>query len=295
MHGINNVVALLVLGAAGIVAGVMGVAGSAYWWVALVVGAVLALSPRQVREWERGILLRLGRFRRVLQPGISWVVPGVDWVIQIVDMRIRSTMFTAEDTLTKDTVPVNVDAVLFWEVTDAEQAILKVETFLPTVSWAAQTTLRDIIGRTELVRMISDRESLDEELKRTIDAKTHSWGISVDSVELRDVMIPKTLEDAMSRQAQADRERESRIILAASEKQVAAEMQEAAKVYHEDPIALQLRAMNITYESIKECDSLMVIPSGMGDSVNPGVIGLMAASAGLPEQRRFAVPAADRD
>ncbi len=280
LRGSFNVVTLVILAATGISVGVLAATESEYWWVALIVGVVLALSPRQVREWDRGILLRVGRFRRVLQPGISWVVPGFDSVVRLVDMRIRSTHFKAEDTLTKDTVPVNVDAVMFWVVHDAEMAVLEVENFIPTVGWAAQTTLRDVIGRTELVRMIMDRTTLDHELRDTIDAKTHDWGVTVQSVEIRDVMIPRTLEDAMSRKAQADRELESRIILAEGEQRIADEMERAARRYQDSPTALQLRAMNVTYESIKEADSLMVIPSGMGDSINPGVIGMIAAEMG---------------
>jgi regulator of protease activity HflC (stomatin/prohibitin superfamily) len=282
-RGSDNVISLLILVATGVATGVFAATELASWLIPLIVGLVLTLSPRQVREWERGILLRLGRFRRTLKPGVSWIVPGFDTVVRKVDMRIRSTHFKAEDTLTKDTVPVNVDAVMFWVVVDAEKAILEVEHFLSTVSWAAQTTLRDVIGRAELVRMITDRTTLDQELRDTIDTKTHDWGITVQSVEIRDVMIPRTLEDAMSRKAQADRERESRIILAEGEQRIADEMQQAAQRYNDDPIALKLRAMNVTYESIKECDSLMVIPSGMGDSINPGVIGMIAAGLGLQQ------------
>lgn len=280
-RGSANVITFLILIATGVAVGSVAAVDSGRWWIPLVAGLMLALSPRQIREWERGVVLRLGRFKRMLQPGLSWVLPGSDSVVSLVDMRIRSTHFAAEDTLTKDTVPVNVDAVLFWVVVDAEKAILEVEHFLETVSWAAQTAMRDVIGRTELVRMITDRETLDAELRDTIDAKTHDWGVTVQSVEIRDVMIPRTLEDAMSRKAQADRERESRIILAESEQHIADEMQQAAQRYRDDPIALQLRAMNVTYESIKECNSLMVIPSGMGDSMNPGVIGMVAAGLGL--------------
>ena len=243
-----------------------------------VAGALLALSPRQVQEWERAVLLRLGKFRRVLNPGIVWIVPGVDAIASCVDMRIRSTPFSAEKTLTKDTVPVNVDAVLFWVVTDAQRSILEVKDFLKTVSWAAQTTLRDVIGRTELVRMISDRETLDKELQETIDAKTSEWGVTVQSVEIRDVRIPASLEDAMSRKAQADREKEARIILAESERRVAEEMHSAASVYESDQIAMRLRAMNMTYESIKERGALMVVPSGMVESLDGTALGVAASS-----------------
>lgn len=245
-------------------------------------GLILAASPRQIEQWERGILLRLGRFHRVLEPGISWVVPGFEWITAAVDMRIRSTSFSAEKTLTRDTVPVNVDAVLFWVVVDAKKAVLEVKHFEKTISWAAQTTLRDVIGKTELVGMISDREALDEELQSIIDAKTSEWGVTVQSVEIRDVRIPTDLEDAMSRKAQADREKEARVILAQSELLVAEQMEQASRVYVENPTALQIRAMNMTYESIKERGALMVIPSGMAESINPGVIGLGATAFKAP-------------
>ncbi len=246
-----------------------------------VLGFYLSLSPRLLKEWERGVLLRLGRFQRVLEPGISWTFPGFDRLTAAVDMRIRSTPFAAEKTLTRDTVPVNVDAVLFWVVTDAKRAIVEVEHFESTVSWAAQTTLRDVIGHTELVRMISDREAIDRQLQEIIDAKTSEWGITVQSVEIRDVRIPGGLEDAMSRKAQADREREARIILAESERQVAGEMEKAAAVYERDPVALRIRAMNMTYESIKERGALMVVPSDMVGSMN-GVLGMATAAFEAP-------------
>ena len=242
------------------------------------VGTLLSLSPRIVNDWDRAVLLRLGKYARVLSPGISWIIPGVDMISSRVDMRIRSTSFSAEKTLTQDTVPVNVDAVLFWVVVDAKRAILEVQDYQQTISWAAQTTLRDVIGKSELVRMISDRQGLDEELLAIIDAKTAEWGITVQSVEIRDVRIPPSLEDAMSRKAQADREKEARVILAESEIKVAEQMEQASLVYARNPAAMQLRAMNMTYESIKERGALMVIPSGMADSVDTGVIGMAAAA-----------------
>lgn len=242
-----------------------------------VIGTLISSSPRIVNDWDRAVLLRLGKYTRVLSPGISWVVPGVDMISSQVDMRIRSTSFSAEKTLTQDTVPVNVDAVLFWVVVDAKRAILEVQDYQQTISWAAQTTLRDVIGKSELVRMISDRQGLDEELLGIIDAKTAEWGITVQSVEIRDVRIPPSLEDAMSRKAQADREKEARVILAESEIKVAEQMEQASTVYARNPAAMQLRAMNMTYESIKERGALMVIPSGMAESIDTGVIGMAAA------------------
>ena len=195
----------------------------------LIPGLVLTLSPRLILEWERGVLLRIGKYKKSLVPGITWIIPGIDIIACLVDMRIRTTAFSAEKALTRDTVPVDVDAVLFWVVTDAKRAILEVEQYSQTIAWVAQTTLRDVIGRSELSKMISDRESLDKELQMIIDEKTNEWGVTIQSVEIRDVKIPQSLEDAMSRVAQADREKQARIILSQSETEVANEMKKAAK------------------------------------------------------------------
>jgi regulator of protease activity HflC (stomatin/prohibitin superfamily) len=285
LKGSVNILSLVIL----VIAAVVVVLVWQIWsigvaWCVAVGGVLIAASPRQIEQWERGILLRLGRFRRVLEPGISWIIPGFEWITAAVDMRIRSTSFSAEKTLTRDTVPVNVDAVLFWVVIDAEKAVLEVRHFEKTIAWAAQTTLRDVIGKAELVRMISEREALDEELQSIIDAKTTEWGVTVQSVEIRDVRIPTELEDAMSRKAQADREKEARVILATSEVLVAEQMEKASEVYLTNPTALKIRAMNMTYESIKERGALMVIPSGMAESINPGVIGLAAAAFEPPDE-----------
>jgi regulator of protease activity HflC (stomatin/prohibitin superfamily) len=268
VKGRGNPIANLIVLASAVIAFIAWLGAGTLIAVPLFVfGVYVSLSPRQLKEWERGVLLRLGRFERVLGPGISWTFPGFDRLVATVDMRIRSTPFQAEKTLTKDTVPVNVDAVLFWVVTDARKAIVEVEHYAATVSWAAQTTLRDVIGHTELVRMISDREQVDHQLQEIIDAKTSDWGITVQSVEIRDVRLPGILEDSMSRKAQADRESEARIILAHSELIVADEMEKASAVYRRDPVALRIRAMNMTYESIKERGALMVIPSDMVGSM----------------------------
>ncbi|MCA9179155.1 MAG: slipin family protein [Planctomycetales bacterium] len=279
-RGSFNFVTTLLAAAAAVAAVVCFRETNSPGWTALVLSAGLyvSLSPRIIQEWERGVQLRLGRFRRCLQPGIAWLVPGADSLAAVVDMRVRSTSFSAEKTLTRDTVPVNVDAVLFWVVTDAQRAILEVEWFEQTISWAAQTTLRDVIGKTELVRMISDREKLDEELRTIIDAKTSEWGITVQSVEVRDVKLPAGLEDAMSRKAQADREKEARVVLAESELKVAEQMELASVLYHRNPAAFQLRAMNMTYEAVKERGALMVIPSGMVEATHSSALFGMAAS-----------------
>jgi regulator of protease activity HflC (stomatin/prohibitin superfamily) len=250
--------------------------------IAIVIGMICAASPRIVLEWEKGVLLRLGKFNRVLEPGIVWIIPGIDMISALVDMRIRSTSFSAEKSLTRDTVPVDVDAVLFWVVFDAKRAILEVEFYEKTINWIAQTTLRDIIGRSELGKLISDREGLDSELQAILDSKTSEWGITVQSVEIRDVKIPSTLEDAMSRKAQAEREKEARIILSESEGEVALQMKKAAAIYEQDEISMQLRMMNMTYEAVKERGALMVIPSSMADSLSGQAMGI--ASAGFKLQ-----------
>lgn len=245
-------------------------------------GMICAASPRIVLEWEKGVLLRLGRFNRILEPGIVWIIPGIDMVHSIVDMRIRTTSFSAEKALTKDTVPVDVDAVLFWVVFEAKRAILEVEFYESTINWLAQTSLRDIIGRSELSKLISDREALDIELQNILDSKTSEWGITVQSVEIRDVKIPSSLEDAMSRKAQAEREKEARIILSESEQEVAQQMKRASAIYEGDTTSLQLRMMNMTYEAVKEKGALMVIPSTMADSLSGQALGI--ASAGFKFQ-----------
>ena len=254
--------------------------------IVVVLGAIGAASPRIVLEWEKGVMLRLGKFSRILEPGIVWIIPGIDMISAIVDMRIRTTSFSAEKALTRDTVPVDVDAVLFWVVFDAQRAILEVEYYDKIINWISQTTLRDIIGRSELAKLISDREGLDSELQVILDSKTSEWGITVQSVEIRDVKIPSTLEDALSRNAQAAREKEARIILSESEQEVALQMKKAAAIYEQDETSLQLRMMNMTYEAVKEKGALMVIPSNMADSLNGQAMGI--ASAGFKFQGKGA-------
>ena len=241
------------------------------------VGLLFGKSIYVINEWQRIVKLRLGRFQSILKPGIAFIIPGFEQIAGTIDMRIRSTPFAAEKTLTRDTVPVDVDAVLFWVVTDANKAVLEIEDYKSSVIWVAQTTLREVIGQATFVTMISERKKLDEQLQKSIDEKTSEWGITVQSVEIKDVRIPQQLEDSMSRKAQADREREARIILAEAEVDVAHSMNAAAEVYRLSPNALQLRAMNMTYESIKEGGALMVIPSSMNESLS-GITG-MASSA----------------
>jgi regulator of protease activity HflC (stomatin/prohibitin superfamily) len=244
-------------------------------WVAVtgeIITILLAWSLKIAREWERVVVLRLGKFRKMEGPGLFFIIPVIDEAPIWIDTRIRTTFFAAEKTLTRDNVPVNVDAVMFWVVEDPMKAALEVEEYQKAVFWAAQTTLRDIIGKTELYQMLAGREQLDEELQIMIDRRTESWGISVRSVEIRDVVIPIELQDAMSREAQAERERRARVILGTAELEIADKFAEASLKYHNNPEAFSLRAMNILYEGIKEKSSLVIVPSTMVESLNPGSI-----------------------
>lgn len=252
---------------------------------AAAVGVAAALffgsSVKFADQWEKAIVLRMGKYRGLRGPGVFFVVPILDRVAYHIDQRIRTTDFGAESCLTKDTVPVNVDAIAFWIVYDAEQAALEVQYYQLAVVLAAQTALRDAIGKHDLAELIQSRKELGRGLQETLDRKMHDWGIQVQSVEIRDVIIPKALEEAMSRQAQAERERQARIILGTAEVQIASKFVEAAESYAENPTAMNLRAMNMLYESIVKRGSLMVVPSGLADSLNlPSVMG-MAGAAGL--------------
>lgn len=243
----------------------------------LPVAVLAALSPRIIDQWERAVVLRLGRFRRQIGPGLFWVIPLVDRVVRRIDQRVMTTSFLAEKALSRDTVPVNVDAVLFWHVWDSEKATLQVADYRAAVSWAAQTALRDMIGRTMLASLLSEREDLDRQLREAIDAKTEPWGITVQSVEIRDVVIPESLQDAMSRQAQAERERQARVILGDAENEIAEKFVAAAHKYDASPAGLHLRAMNILYESLKEEGTMVIVPSSAIDTMNiGGLTGLTA-------------------
>jgi len=245
--------------------------------VMAVVGLILAQSPKVAQQWERAIVLRLGRFIGMRGPGLFWIVPFADTVTTWIDQRTITTSFAAEQTLTSDTVPVNVDAVLFWMVHDAQRAALEVQDYAQAVSWAAQTALRDIIGRTPLADLLKGRERIEQELQQLIDQRSNPWGVTVQSVEMRDVVIPDALQDAMSREAQAAREKQARIILGQAELEIAHSFEEAAKSYHDNPTALHLRAMNMLYEGLKEKGALMLIPSSAVESMGMG--GLLGAAA----------------
>jgi len=274
-----NVVAIAVLLGA-IALGLLGsaVGGNPVPMIVMVlVGVITMQSPRIAQQWERAVVLRLGRFVGLQGPGLFWIVPFVDSVSSWIDQRTITTSFAAEQTLTSDTVPVNVDAVLFWMVHDAQKAALEVQDYGQAVSWAAQTALRDIIGRTDLTDLLRGRERIEAELQQLIDLRSNPWGVTVASVEMRDVVIPTALQDAMSREAQAAREKQARIILAQAEMEIANSFQVAARSYHENPTALHLRAMNMLYEGLKEKGALMLIPSSAVESMGMG--GLMGAAA----------------
>jgi regulator of protease activity HflC (stomatin/prohibitin superfamily) len=241
------------------------------------IGLTLMLSPRVAKQWERAVVLRLGRYVGLRGPGLFWIVPFLDSVTKWIDQRVITTSFAAEETLTSDTVPVNVDAVLFWLVYDPEKAALEVQEYQQAVSWAAQTALRDIIGRTSLTDLLRGRERIEEELQKLIDSRSNPWGVTVQSVEMRDVVIPESLQDAMSREAQASREKQARVILGQAEVEIAHSFAKAAESYHNNPTALHLRAMNMLYEGLKEKGALMLVPSSAVESMGMG--GLMGAAA----------------
>jgi regulator of protease activity HflC (stomatin/prohibitin superfamily) len=278
MPRINVVaIAVLMVSLAIGIAVTMAVANPMPLVASLIVGLVLMQSPRIAQQWERAIILRLGRFTGLRGPGLFWLVPFVDSVSSWIDQRTITTSFAAEQTLTSDTVPVNVDAVLFWMVHDAQKAALEVQDYTQAISWAAQTALRDIIGRTTLTDLLRGRERIEAELQQLIDQRSNPWGVTVSSVEMRDVVIPGALQDAMSREAQAAREKQARIILGQAEMEIANSFREAAKSYHDNPTALHLRAMNMLYEGLKEKGALMLIPSSAVESMGMG--GLMGAAA----------------
>jgi regulator of protease activity HflC (stomatin/prohibitin superfamily) len=247
--------------------------------IPLVVAAVvIGLSLKMANAWEKFVVLRMGRLHGVKGAGLFAIVPLIDNVVAIIDERIQTTAFNAEQALTKDTVPVNVDAVIFWHVHDAERAALAITNYREAIDRVAQTSLREMIGSSMLAALLSDRKEADERLKDEIGQKTAPWGVSVSSVEIRDVAIPVALQDAMSRQAQAEREKQARVILGSAEAAIAGKFVEAAEVYAGHPIALQLRAMNIIYETTKERGATILMPSSMVDSLNPAAT-IAAATA----------------
>jgi regulator of protease activity HflC (stomatin/prohibitin superfamily) len=253
---------------------------------ALVIATAVAYSIKIADQWNRAVVLRLGRFRSLEGPGLFFIIPIIETVPYWIDTRVITTSFKAEKTLTRDTVPVDVDAVLFWKVLDPKKAALDVADYSSAISWASQTALRDVIGKTILSDMLEGREKISSELQKIIDIRTEPWGINVISVEVKDVLIPAALEDAMSMQAQAERERQARVILGDSEKQVAEKFAEAARTYVNDPVALHLRAMNMLYEGLKQNSTIVIVPSSAIETMQlGGLAGLTALTMGLGQER----------
>lgn len=252
---------------------------AAYMIVLTLVGLFFLFSLKIAQQWEKAVVLRFGKYLGLRGPGMFWLLPVVDNAANWIDHRVMVTPFSAEKTLTKDTVPVNVDAVLFWMVWDAEKAALEVEDYRTAIAWAAQTALREVIGQMTLADILIGRAKMDADLQKIIDERTTPWGVTVQSVEIRDVVIPQELEDAMSRQAQAERERQARVILGESEKQIAQSFADASSAYIGNPTALHLRAMNMLFEGLKEKGALVIVPSSAVDTMNLGGLSGMVALA----------------
>ena len=248
----------------------------------LLLGLYFFFAIKVVRQWEKAVKLRFGRYVGLRNPGLSLIVPVIETLNQFVDQRVRVANVSAETTLTRDTVPVNVDAIVFWMVWNAEKAILEVENYNDAITMSAQTALRESIGRHDLHQALAEREMLGEELQKILDAKTNPWGITVQSVEIRDVQIPAQLQDAMSREAQAERERRARVILGMAETEIADKFAAAAATYKDDPVALHLRAMNMLYEAIKERGSMVIVPSSAVETMGLG--GSLATTALAKQQ-----------
>jgi len=249
------------------------------------IGIYLLLAVKIASQWEKAVVLRFGNFHGLYGPGMFWIIPIVDTIPEWIDHRVMVTPFSAEKTLTKDTVPVDVDAVLFWMVWDAEKAALEVESYRNAIAWAAQTALREVIGQMELADILIGRARMDEDLQKIIDERTTPWGITVQSVEIRDIVIPQELEDAMSRQAQAERERQARVILGESEMQIADSFAEASKAYVDNPTALHLRAMNMLFEGLKEKGAMIIVPSSAVETMNlGGLSGIVSLAQNVIEE-----------
>ncbi len=294
--GLKFFVWLIIVIISGVAAYVAGsglgpVVGILIFLAGLVVAWLASASIRMVAQWQRAVVLRLGKYVGTKGPGLFFITPLIESVSTVIDLRTITSTFKAEQTITADTVPVDVDAVLFWRVIDVEKAALEVQAYDQAVGWASQTALRDVIGRSTLADILSGRDKIDSVLREIIDHRTEPWGIRVESVEIRDVVIPNNLQDAMSRQAQAERERQARIILGESESQIAHKFMEAAALYATNPIALHLRAMNMLYEGMKDKGSLIIVPSSALETMNLGVTNL-AALKGMAEQAGASVPAA---
>ena len=254
--------------------------------IAIFVAAITSAAIRVADQWSKAVVLRLGKFRALEGPGLFFIIPLIDTIPYWIDTRVLTSSFKAEKTLTKDTVPVDVNAVLFWKIVDPEKAALAVADYQAAIGWASQTALRDVIGKTMLSDMLEGRDKISDILQKIIDVRTQPWGINVQSVEVKDVLIPASLEDAMSMQAQAERERQARVILGDSERQIAVNFGEAAKTYLNNPVALHLRAMNMLYEGLKQNSTIVIVPSTAVDTMQlGGLAGLTALTMGLGQDK----------
>ncbi len=245
----------------------------------IIFGALISSAIQIAQQWEKGVVLRLGKFHRLRGPGFFLIFPITDKVTSFVDQRVRATDFSAETTLTMDTVPVDVDAIAFWMVWDAQKSVLEVEQYIDAVTLSAQTALRNAIGRHSLAELLSERDRIGEEIQKVLTEKTEPWGITVQTIEIRDIVIPKGLEDAMSKEAQAERERQARIILGTAETEIAEKFSQASKEYLNNPTALHLRAMNMVFEGLRSKGSMVIVPSSAVDSMNLGALGGLTAFA----------------
>lgn len=257
--------------------------------ITLLAAIIISAAIKIADQWEKAVVLRLGRFQSLRGPGLFFIIPIIDTVAYWIDNRVITTSFTAEKTLTKDTVPVDVDAVLFWKVLDAKKAALEIAEYRNAINWASQTALRDVIGKTMLSEMLEGRDKMSSQLQKIIDDRTEPWGINVISVEVKDVNIPSSLQDAMSMQAQAERERQARVILGDSERQVAEKFGEAAKTYADNPTALHLRAMNMLYEGLKTNSTIVIVPSSALETMQlGGLAGMTALTMGMKGEEKKA-------
>jgi len=254
--------------------------------ILVIISLLIGSSIKIADQWEKAVVLRMGKFSGLKGPGLFLIIPIIDQISSFIDQRVRVTEFRAEQTLTKDTVPVNVDAVVYWTVWDVEKAALEVQEYIKAISFIAQTDLRDIIGKHELADLLQDREKIAEDLQKTLDANTNPWGITCQTVGIRDIIIPQALADAMSKQAQAERERKARVILGTAETEIAEKFAQASKEYADNPIALHLRGMNMLYEGLKEKGSMVIVPSSALDSMNLGVIGGLISLAKNNEPKK---------
>jgi regulator of protease activity HflC (stomatin/prohibitin superfamily) len=278
---------LLVLLSASVGFYALQIIGTTIFGILILLSVLVGGSIKIADQWEKAIVLRMGRYSGLKGPGLFFIIPIVDQVSNFIDQRVRVTEFRAEQTLTKDTVPVNVDAVVYWTVWDVEKAALEVQEYVKAISYIAQTDLRDIIGKHELADLLQDREQIAEDLQKTLDLNTNPWGITCQTVGIRDIIIPAGLADAMSKQAQAERERKARVILGTAETEIAEKFAKASEQYINNPIALHLRGMNMLYEGLKEKGSMVIVPSSALDTMNLGAIGGLVSLSKSNESKSF--------